>query len=62
MAGTSGTESCEGRLYIQFKHLPPQLALKLSLVRLAGMCHCLRKIHIRLCFDNQKSGIPLFSV
>ena len=33
--GTSGIESCEGCLYTQFKHLPPQLALRLSLVRLA---------------------------
>ena len=32
--GTSGTESCEGCLWTQFKYLPPQLALKLSLVRL----------------------------
>ena len=32
--GTSGTESCEGCLQTQFNHLPPQLALKLSLVRL----------------------------
>ena len=32
--GTSGTESCEGRLQAQLKHLPPQLGLKLSLVRL----------------------------
>ena len=24
--GTSGTESCEGCLQTQFKHLPPQLA------------------------------------
>ena len=32
--GTSGTESYEGCLQTQFKHLPPQLALKLSLVRL----------------------------
>ena len=28
--GTSGTESCEGCLQTQFKHLPPQLALKLT--------------------------------
>ena len=28
---TSGTESCGGRLETQFKHLPPYLALKLSL-------------------------------
>ena len=32
--GTSGTESCEGCLLTQFKHLPPQLALRLSPVRL----------------------------
>ena len=32
--GTSGTESCERCLQTQFKHLLPQLALKLSLVRL----------------------------
>ena len=32
--GTSGTESCEGCLWTQFKHLPPQLVIKLSLVRL----------------------------
>ena len=32
--GTSGTESCERCLQTQFKHLPPQLALKLSQVRL----------------------------
>ena len=32
--GTSGSESCEGCLQTQFKHFPPQLALKLSLVRL----------------------------
>ena len=31
--GTSGTESCEGCLQTQFKHLPPQLALKLGLVK-----------------------------
>ena len=28
--GTSGTESCEGCLLSQFKHLPPPPALKLS--------------------------------
>ena len=33
MVGTSGTESCEGCLQTQFKHLLPQLALKLSIVR-----------------------------
>ena len=32
--GTSGTESFEGCLQTQFKYLPPQLALKLNLVRL----------------------------
>ena len=32
--GTSGTESCEGCPQTQFKHLPPQLALESSLVRL----------------------------
>ena len=32
--GTSETESCEGCLETQFKHLPPQLALILSLVKL----------------------------
>ena len=32
--GTSGTESYEGCMQTQFKHLPPQLALKLSLARL----------------------------
>ena len=32
--GTSGTECCEGCLQTRFKDLPPQLALKLSLVRL----------------------------
>ena len=32
--GTSGTESCEECLWTQFKNLPPQPALKLSLVRL----------------------------
>ena len=32
--GTSGTESYEGCLQTQFKHLPPQLALTLSFVRL----------------------------
>ena len=31
---TSGTETCEGCLLTQFKHQLPQLALKLSLVRL----------------------------
>ena len=31
---TSGTESYEGCLQTQSKHLPPQLALKLILVRL----------------------------
>ena len=31
---TSGTETYEGCLQTQFKHLPPQLALKPSLVRL----------------------------
>ena len=35
--GTSGTESCEGCLLIQFKQLPPQLALRLSLVRLQSV-------------------------
>ena len=33
--GTSGTESCEGCLDTQFKHLPQRLALKLSPVRLS---------------------------
>ena len=28
--GTSGTESCEGCLQTQFKHLPSQLAVRLS--------------------------------
>ena len=28
--GTSGTESCEGCPQTQFKHIPPQPALKLS--------------------------------
>ena len=32
--GTSGTESYEGCLWTQFKHLRLQRALKLSLVRL----------------------------
>ena len=32
--GTSGTESSEGCLKTQFKYVPPQLALKLSLVGL----------------------------
>ena len=32
--GTSGTESCEGCPLTQFKHLLPQPALKLTLVRL----------------------------
>ena len=32
--GTSGTEGCEGCLSTQFKHLLPQLALRLILVRL----------------------------
>ena len=36
--GTSGTESCEGCLQTQFKQQPPQLALKLSVVRLARTC------------------------
>ena len=31
---TSGTEICEGCLETQLKHLLPQLALRLSLVRL----------------------------
>ena len=35
--GTSGTESCEGCLQTQFKHLPPQLALKSNLVRLQSV-------------------------
>ena len=33
-SGTSGTESCEGCLWAQFKHSPPQRALRLSLARL----------------------------
>ena len=40
--GTSETESYEGCLWTKFKHLPPQLALKLSLVRLV-----LRKPDVR---------------
>ena len=32
--GISGTESCEGCLLTQFKHLPSQVALEASLVRL----------------------------
>ena len=32
--GTSATESCEGYLQAQFKDLPPQITLQLSLVRL----------------------------
>ena len=32
--GTSGTESCEGYLQTPLKHLPPQLAVRLSLVSL----------------------------
>ena len=32
--GTSVTESYEGCLWTQLKHLPPQLALKLSPIRL----------------------------
>ena len=34
--GTSETEICEGCPETRFKHLPPQLALKLSLVRLTS--------------------------
>ena len=42
MAGKFGTESCGGCLKTQFRHLPPQLALKLSLVRLQGIWnHCM---------------------
>ena len=36
MVDTSGTENCEGYLLTQFKHLLPQLALKLSPVRLGS--------------------------
>ena len=32
--GTSGTDNCKACLWTQFKHLPPQLALRLSLVKL----------------------------
>ena len=32
--GTSGTRGCEECLQTQLKHLPPQLARRLSLVRL----------------------------
>ena len=35
VAGTSETESCEGCLYTQFKHLPPRPALKLGLIGLS---------------------------
>ena len=38
--GTSGTESCEGCLQTQLKHLPLQLALKMSLVRLMTWSLC----------------------
>ena len=51
--GTSGTESYEGCLQTQLKHLPPQLALKLSLVRLQSFqtskeVYELRNLHIRM--------------
>ena len=41
VVGTAGTEDCEGCLQTQFKHLPPQLALRLSPVRL-------RKGHVKI--------------
>ena len=43
--GTSGRERCEGCPLTQFKHLPPQLALKLSPVRLLLT---MRRILLRL--------------
>ena len=47
---TSGTESCEGCLKTQFKHSPPQLALKLSLVRLDSFQTSKEFYELRLLF------------
>ena len=49
--GTSGTESCEGWLWTQFKHLPPQLALRLSLVRLPPYTKFLSSAPIQAAAD-----------
>ena len=54
--GTFGTESCEGCLYIQFKHLPPQLALKLNPVRLTvSMSSELRLVHDAILYFQTSS-------
>ena len=50
---TSGAETYERCLQTQFKHLPPQLALKLSLVRLQSFqtskeVYEIRNLHIRM--------------
>ena len=51
--GTSGTEICDGCLWTQLKQLPPQLALKLSLVRLVNLKQNLLSLH-RTCAAKRK--------
>ena len=48
--GTSETESCEGCLWTRFKHLLPQLALNLSLVRQQEYLIGIHSISPHLCF------------
>ena len=56
--GTSGTESCEGCLQIQFKHLPPQLALKLSLVRLQSLQTSKEVYEVRNFTNTNRKNCP----
>ena len=44
--GNSKTECCERCLYTQFKHLPPQVALKLSLVGLVSQNNMIENLSI----------------
>ena len=55
--GTSGTESYEGCLQTQFKHLPPQLRLKLSLVRLQSFQTSKEVYELRnFTYTNEKNA------
>ena len=59
--GTSGTESCEGCFQTQFKHLPPQLALKLSLVRLQSFQISKEVYELRNFTNTNRKNCPKVS-
>ena len=59
--GTSGTESCEGCLQTQLKHLPPQLVLKLSLVRLQSFQTSKEVDELRNFTNTNRKSCPKYS-